>query len=88
MDETVTKKVTLSKCEKLKIRTYALPIEKYMSRKQEDGCTYTYNKILTINQVFEILTTFHADKDWRTALAASVPKRKGFILPQQQQQSE
>lgn len=80
MDETVAKKVTLTKCENLKIQTFALPIEKYMRRKQDDDVTFTYNKILTINQVFEILTNFHAHGDWRKALDHSVPKRKGFVV--------
>ena len=81
MDETVSKKVTLTKCEKLNIKTFALPIEKYMDRKQDDKITYTYNKILTINQVFEILTCFYNENDWAKALDRSIPKRKGFILP-------
>ena len=81
VDETVSKKVTLTKCENLKIQTYALPIEKYMSRKQDELTKFTYSKILTINQVFEILTSFYNEKDWSKALASSVPKRKGFILP-------
>jgi hypothetical protein len=58
VDETVTKKVTLSKCEELKLVTRSLPIEKYMVRKQQhlpDEQKPTYNKILTINQVFDIL---------------------------------
>ena len=33
VDETVTKKVTINKCNQLKINTYSLPIEKYMTRK-------------------------------------------------------
>ena len=83
VDETVSKKVTLTKCENLKIQTYALPIEKYLSRKQDELNKFTYSKILTINQVFEILASFHNEKDWCKALANSVPKRKGFILPEQ-----
>lgn len=82
VDETVSKKVTQDKCDKLNIKTYALPIELYMCRRRNhDGITYTYNKILTINQVFEILTSVFGGDDWRVALDKCVPKRKGFMLP-------
>jgi tRNA (guanine9-N1)-methyltransferase len=87
VDETVSKKVTFDKCKELKIRTCSLPIEKYMKRKtcssdldQKLPRTYTYNKILTINQVFEILADYYENKDWPRALARGVPKRKGFFI--------
>lgn len=80
VDETVSKKVTLAKCEKLNIQTYSLPIEKYMTRKTVENVTFTYNKILTVNQVFEILADFYANNDWKKALDIGVPKRKGFVV--------
>ena len=82
VDETVSKKVTLTKCNELQIKSYALPIEKYLQRQSVAPLakSFTYNKILTINQVFEILATYFVDKDWPNALARSVPKRKGFVL--------
>lgn len=80
VDETVAKKVTLTKCKKLNIKTFSLPIDKYMTRKQDSNTSYTYNKILTINQVFEILANYYTSNDWKTSLEKSVPKRKGFIL--------
>jgi tRNA (guanine9-N1)-methyltransferase len=83
VDETVTKKVTLSKCEELKLVTRSLPIEKYMVRKQQhlpDEQKPTYNKILTVNQVFDILVNFHVSKSWPQALDFGVPKRKGFVV--------
>jgi tRNA (guanine9-N1)-methyltransferase len=87
VDETVSKKVTFDKCKELKIKTCSLPIEKYMKRKTNPGefdsklsKTYTYNKILTINQVFEILADYYENKDWPKALARGVPKRKGFYV--------
>ncbi|CAF0900558.1 unnamed protein product [Brachionus calyciflorus] len=70
VDETVNKKVTLKKCNELKIKTYALPIEKYMIKKisdQDENKCFTYNKILAINQVFDILANYHQDKDWLKA---------------------
>lgn len=81
VDETVNKKVTLSKCNDLKIKTYALPIEKYLTRKisdQDETRKYNYNKILAINQVFNILAHVFDHKDWEKALEINVPKRKGF----------
>lgn len=83
VDETVNKKVTLSKCNDLKIKTYALPIEKYLTRKisdQDENRKYNYNKILAINQVFNILAYVFEHKDWAKALDSNVPKRKGFIF--------
>lgn len=82
VDETVNKKVTLSKCKNLKVNTYSLPIEKYMMRKPSNGSDskiYSFNKILAINQVFDILANFFINKDWPKALECGVPKRKGFI---------
>ena len=78
VDETVNKKVTLNKCETLKIKSYSLPIDKYMSRKVEPNKAYTYNKILAINQVFDILANFYINKDWSKSLDIGIPKRKGF----------
>lgn len=85
VDETVTKKVTINKCAQLELNTYSLPIEKYMTRKvfvngEIDPKTYNYNKILAINQVFDILANFHISSDWTQALELGVPKRKGFIV--------
>jgi hypothetical protein len=83
VDETVSKKVTLSKCEALSVRTCALPIEKYMRRRPGNDKTqslYSFNKILAVNQVFGILASVYEHGDWRQALDANVPKRKGFFI--------
>jgi len=88
VDETVNKQVTINKCTQLKINAYSLPIEKYMSRRKfGDGETgYNYNKILAINQVFDILANYFISNDWTTALEGAVPKRKGFFVDKTQSQ--
>lgn len=84
VDETVAKKVTIGKCDELDIKSYSLPVEKYMSRKTSSGDghskIFNYSKILAINQVFDILADFFVNKDWPKALASGVPKRKGFYV--------
>ena len=85
VDETVAKKVTFSKCEEKKIKSFALPIEKFMMRRvngqgELDLKNFNYNKILTINQVFDILTNKFEGKEWPEALGVGVPKRKGFYV--------
>ncbi|PIK42296.1 hypothetical protein BSL78_20857 [Apostichopus japonicus] len=51
------------------------PISEYL---QHAG-TGSYNKILSINQIFDILLNFYLDGDWTSALLAGIPRRKGFI---------
>jgi tRNA (guanine9-N1)-methyltransferase len=85
VDETVSKHVTLQKCSNLNLKSYSLPIEQYMTRRHsitqpnETIKTFNYNKILTINQVFNILTQVSINNnDWSSALHSNVPLRKGF----------
>ena len=81
VDETVAKQVTWSKCRELSLRAKALPIEKHMARREQTlTATYNYNKILSINQVFDILADYFAERDWPRALEANLPKRKGFVV--------
>lgn len=46
-----------------------LPISKYMHMKTR--------QVLTVNQVFEIISRFVECKDWKQAFIATLPKRKG-----------
>lgn len=89
VDETVTKKVTLSKCEKLNVNTFRLPIEEVMSRRSNDDPNdrggYNFNKILSVNQVLGILLELNVHKDWKKALMQHVPKRKGFFVDEDAQ---
>lgn len=88
VDETVTKKVTLNKSQELKVNTYRLPIEEYMKRrsndeesiKNGDKKSFNFNKILSVNQVLDILLKYNETNDWKQALANGVPKRKGFFV--------
>jgi tRNA (guanine9-N1)-methyltransferase len=78
VDETVNKKVTFDKCDNLKIKSYSLPIDKYMKRKILQNKDFNYNKVLAINQVFDILANFYINKNWPKSLEIGIPKRKGF----------
>lgn len=77
IDESVKNHVTVNKAKELEIHTARLPIDEYMEKCQG---RFSYNKILAVNQVFDILLTFTQTADWCQALSAGVPKRKGFIV--------
>lgn len=86
VDETVTKKVTLGKSSEMKIESYRLPIEEHMKRRSnagDDDRKYNFNKILAINQVVDILLSYHETHDWKKALSKGVPSRKGFFVEDQ-----
>uniref|UniRef100_A0A6P8I3S0 tRNA methyltransferase 10 homolog B n=1 Tax=Actinia tenebrosa TaxID=6105 RepID=A0A6P8I3S0_ACTTE len=86
VDHQVIKGVSLGKADSSKINTARLPIDEYM-QKGEPG-NHSYSRVLTINQVFDILLKFHETKDWVQALGSGVPKRKGFILKQSREISK
>ncbi|XP_070580696.1 tRNA methyltransferase 10 homolog B-like [Ptychodera flava] len=77
VDESPQKNVTLKNAEKFDVKTAQLPIDKYMEKVEGK---FNYSKILTINQVFDILLTFYNTGDWKKALVAGVPRRKGYKL--------
>ncbi|XP_002733279.1 tRNA methyltransferase 10 homolog B-like [Saccoglossus kowalevskii] len=77
VDESPQKNVTLSNADVNEIYTAHLPIAEYMEK--TDG-KFSYSKILAINQVFDILLTYHNTGDWREALLTGVPARKGYVL--------
>lgn len=54
------------------IRTARLPIGEFMKLKDR--------KVLTVNQVYEILLSFTVEKDWAKAFDSIIPKRKGGVL--------
>jgi tRNA (guanine9-N1)-methyltransferase len=58
-----------NKAEKLEIRTARLPIGAYIDN-------LPTRKVLTVNQVFQILTEYIDKRDWKAAFEAVIPIRK------------
>jgi len=77
VDESVRKNMTYQVCQDKNIACYKLPIETYMEHSINGG---TFNQILSINQVFDILLTYMTSKDWGEALKKNVPERKGWVI--------
>jgi len=81
VDHHVLKDHTRSRAEAKNLTTARLPIDEYMERKTEPG-NHSFSKVLTVNQVFDILLKFHETQDWRCALETCIPPRKGLVLKQ------
>jgi tRNA (guanine9-N1)-methyltransferase len=64
-----TKNLCLNKATESNIRTGRLPIGRYLA-------SLTTRKVLTVNQVFEILVKWVESRDWEKALYSVIPKRK------------
>ncbi|XP_065763846.1 tRNA methyltransferase 10 homolog B isoform X1 [Muntiacus reevesi] len=78
VDESIQKKVTLHKAQEHSVKTARLPIQEYMVKCQ-NGKNY-HSAILTINQVFDILSTYFETQNWPEALKKGVSSRKGYVL--------
>ncbi|XP_018427229.1 PREDICTED: tRNA methyltransferase 10 homolog B [Nanorana parkeri] len=78
VDESIQKKVTYHKAKENGLQTARLPIQEYMIKK--DNEKNFHSEILAINQVFDILSTYHETKSWPKALKAGVSPGKGFVL--------
>ncbi|KII95276.1 hypothetical protein PLICRDRAFT_34118 [Plicaturopsis crispa FD-325 SS-3] len=63
------KNLCLNKAQTSGIRTARLPIGRYLA-------TLATRKVLTVNQVFEILLRWVETRDWEKALYSVMPKRK------------
>lgn len=59
----------MNKATESNIRTARLPIGRYLA-------SLTTRKVLTVNQVFEILVKWVETRDWEKALYSVIPKRK------------
>lgn len=76
IDETKQKNMTLHKASGSEIYCARLPINEYLMNSYRG----TSNKVLAINQVFDILLRYLETSDWAQALIAGIPKRSGFVL--------
>jgi len=69
VDKNRYKGICLKKAQEQGIRTARLPIDSFMDLKTR--------KVLTVNQVYEILLNWTVERDWAKAFDAIIPKRKG-----------
>jgi len=75
VDETTVKNSSLGFCAENNITTARLPIEEYFKK----SGTGTYKKILTVNQMIDIVIEWFKSYDWQVAIEAGLPKRTGLI---------
>ncbi|XP_063770295.1 tRNA methyltransferase 10 homolog B [Pseudophryne corroboree] len=78
VDESVQKKVTYHKAKENGLQTARLPIKEYMVK--NINIKNFHSEILAINQVFDVLCTYHGTHSWPEALKAGVSPGKGFVL--------
>ena len=79
IDDSVKKHTSFNFAKENEIATAKLPISEHCDKSGEGG---TFKQILTINQVFEILTTVSESGNWKEAFEKSLPKRTGFTQKQ------
>lgn len=78
VDESIQKKLSLSRATELRLRTARLPIDEYMVKKI--NVKNFHSKILAINQVFDILSMFLETGSWTHALQTWFPAGKGYVI--------
>ncbi|XP_046896751.1 tRNA methyltransferase 10 homolog B [Hypomesus transpacificus] len=78
VDESIQRKITYMRAKELNVRTARLPIDEYMVKKENPK--NFYSKILSINQVLDILLTLRDTGSWIKALQAWFPPGKGFVV--------
>ncbi|XP_042256986.1 tRNA methyltransferase 10 homolog B isoform X1 [Thunnus maccoyii] len=78
VDESIQKKLSFSRATELSVRTARLPIDEYMTKK--NNTKNFHSKILAVNQVFDILLTFCDTDSWTEALQAWFPQGKGYVV--------
>ncbi|KAM7377175.1 hypothetical protein PAMA_013786 [Pampus argenteus] len=78
VDESIQKKLSFSRAKELSVHTARLPIDKYMTKK--NNSKNFHSKILAVNQVFDILLTFYGTGSWTEALRAWFPQGKGYVV--------
>lgn len=72
VDHNRLKGICLKKAKEQGIKTAKLPINDYMDLKSR--------KVLTINQVFDIIIFYSVEKNWAKAFQSVIPQRKGGTL--------
>ena len=82
VDLSVKKNQTMEFASAHKIRTACLPILKYMKMDKRTDNKHSFKRILSINQVFDILLKFYETNCWEMALEYGMPKRHGYYLPE------
>ncbi|XP_024866900.2 tRNA methyltransferase 10 homolog B isoform X2 [Kryptolebias marmoratus] len=78
VDESIQKKLSLSRARELSVHTARLPIDEYMVKR--NNVKNFHSKILAVNQVFDILLTFSETDSWTQALQAWFPAGKGYVI--------
>ncbi|KAI3376279.1 hypothetical protein L3Q82_016794, partial [Scortum barcoo] len=78
VDESIQKKLSFSRASDLSVCTARLPIDEYMVKK--NNTKNFHSKILSVNQVFDILLTFCQTGSWTEALQTWFPRGKGFVV--------
>lgn len=76
VDETTNKDISLKFSENHKISSARLPIDEHFLPQKDKG---TLKKVLTVNQVFDIILEWHRSKDWIKAISVGLPERTGFV---------
>ncbi|PRP78224.1 RNA (guanine-9-)-methyltransferase domain-containing protein [Planoprotostelium fungivorum] len=75
-----TKGLTANKAKELGMNTARLPLEQYMDM--------STRKVLTVNQVMEIICHYLSTKSWSKAMDVSIPMRKGAHVKEGEEKSE
>ncbi|XP_069570950.1 tRNA methyltransferase 10 homolog B isoform X2 [Brachyistius frenatus] len=78
VDESIQKKLSLSRARELSVRTARLPVDEYMVKR--NNVKNFHSKILAVNQVFDILVTFCDTGSWTEALRTWFPPGKGYVV--------
>ncbi|KHN84766.1 tRNA (guanine(9)-N1)-methyltransferase [Toxocara canis] len=76
VDESGVGSLSKHRAESLDIEVRRFPIVEYMKRANRG----TFNVMLTINQVVEVLARYAYCRRWDQAFVAVIPKRSGYVL--------
>ncbi|VDN27776.1 unnamed protein product [Gongylonema pulchrum] len=76
VDETGVGSLSRHQAEALSVDVRRLPVQEFLQRQQKG----TFNTMLAVNQVVEILVRYVITRNWLEALSV-VPKRTGYEAP-------